>query len=110
MRVYMLWHEGDADEVPWIIDVVDQYTIDVDGEFPPPYLERRADIGVREMIVDIPEEAVRALFSAPVIRGLVVKDDSKDSPVTAKCTCGAWNTFSTVHLSYCKATGSKPSK
>jgi hypothetical protein len=25
-----------------------------------------------------------------------------------KCTCGAWNTLSAVHLAYCKATGSQP--
>lgn len=80
MRVFTLWHEGDAGEIPWILDAVDQYTIDNNGEFPPPYLKHRADIDVREMIIDIPEAAVRALFSAPSIRGTVIKNDPKVEP------------------------------
>lgn len=77
MRVFTLWHVGDADEVPWIVDAVDQYTIDNNCEFPPPYLKHRANINVREMIIDVPEDAVRALFSAPSVRGTVIKDAQK---------------------------------
>jgi hypothetical protein len=80
MRVFTLWHEGDAGEIPWILAAVDQYTIDNNCEFPPPYLKHRADIHVREMIIDIPEVAVRALFSAPSVRGTVIRDDPKVEP------------------------------
>jgi hypothetical protein len=74
MRVYTLWHEGDPDEFPWILDAVDQYTVDSNGEFPPPYLKHRADVLVRELIIDISDDAVRALFSAPTVRATVIRD------------------------------------
>ena len=77
MRVYTLWHAGDDGDVPWILNAVDQYTIDNNCEFPPPYLKHRADTQVREMIIDIPEDAVRALFSAPSVRATVIKDDQR---------------------------------
>lgn len=74
MRVYTLWHAGDDGEIPWLLNAVDQYTVDSNGEFPPPYLKHRADAQVQEMIIDIPEDAVRALFSAPTVRATVIKD------------------------------------
>ena len=77
MRVYTLWHAGDDGDVPWILNAVDQYTIDNNCEFPPPYLTARADTQVREMIIDIPEDAVRALFSAPSVRATVIKEDQR---------------------------------
>ena len=78
MRVYTLWHAGDDDgEIPWILNAVDQYTVDNNCEFPPPYLRARADIQVREMIIDIPEDAVRALFRAPSVKATVIKDDQR---------------------------------
>jgi hypothetical protein len=77
MRVYTLWHEGDAGEVPWILDAVDQYTLNNSCEFPALYIRNRADTQVREMIIDIPEDAVRALFSVPSVKGTVIRDDPK---------------------------------
>jgi hypothetical protein len=74
MRIYTLWHEGDDGDMPYIIDAVDEYTLDNNGEFPPPYLEKRADIHVRELIIDVPEAAVRALFEAPGVKATVVKE------------------------------------
>ncbi len=74
MRIYTLWHEGDDDEAPWIVDAVDEYTIDNNCEFPPPYLEKRADIHVRELIIDVPEGVVRALFTSPGVKATVVKE------------------------------------
>lgn len=74
MRVYTLWHEADEGEAPWIVDAVDEYTIDSDGDFPPPYLEKRADIHVCELILDVPEAAVRALFESPGVKAVVVKE------------------------------------
>lgn len=86
MRVYTLWHEGDAGEVPWIIDAVDQYTVNNNCEFPPPYLKHRADIHVMELIIDVPEDAVRALFSAPSVRATVIKDDQRAGQSSGTCT------------------------
>ena len=93
MRIYTLWHRGDDDEAPWIIDAVDEYTIDNNGEFPPPYLKKREDINVRELILDVPEAAVHGLFDSPSVKATVVKEPSRtnDCPYDAHaddCNCG----------------------
>ncbi len=76
MRIYTLWHEGDdGGETPWIIDAVDEYTVDNNCEFPPPYCKERANVHVRELIIDVPEDAVRALFNSPSIKATVIKND-----------------------------------
>ena len=74
VRIYTLWHRGDGDDAPWIIDAVDEYTIDNNGEFPPPYLKKREDVNVRELILDVPEAAVRGLFDSPSVKATVVKE------------------------------------
>jgi hypothetical protein len=72
MRIYTIWHKGDEGEVPWLLDAVDEYTIDNNGGPPPSYLEHQAKNDVRELILDIPEEAVRALFATPRTKASVV--------------------------------------
>lgn len=73
MRIYTLWH---ADEdMPWITDAVDEYTAE-DG-FPEPYLEKRKQADVRELIIDVPNKALRALFSTPSISGTVINDSKR---------------------------------
>jgi len=79
MRIYTLWHAGDDDEVPWIVDAVDEYTVDNNGEFPPPYAAKRALPEHRELILDVPEKGVRALFEAPTVKVTVVQD-GKEKP------------------------------
>lgn len=78
MIIYTLWHAGDDDEVPWIAGAVDEYTVDNNCEFPPGYLKKREDVLVRELILDVPEEAVRALFRSPTIKAAVVKEEKQD--------------------------------
>lgn len=41
------------------------------------YLKKREDIHVRELILDVPEEAVRALFGPPTVKVTVVKETSE---------------------------------
>ena len=72
MRIYTLWHRGDDDDAPWIVDAVDEYTVDNNCELPPPYLEKRNDVNVRELVIDVPEKAVRSLFDAPAVKATVV--------------------------------------
>jgi hypothetical protein len=76
MRIYTLWQRESANdtEIPWIVDAVDAYTIDNNCEFPKPYLEKRENILVRELIIDIPEKAVRDLFDSPDVKATVVKE------------------------------------
>lgn len=78
MIIYTLWHAGDDDDAPWILDAVDEYTIDNNCEFPPEYRKRREDIHVRELVLDVPEEAVRALFTAPTVKATVVKENEEE--------------------------------
>lgn len=73
MIVHTLWHRGDDNDAPWIVDAVDEYTLDNNCEFPPEYLKKREDINIRELIIDIPEAAVRALFEAPTVKATVKK-------------------------------------
>lgn len=76
MRIYTLWQrEGSGDQdIPWIVDAVDEYTIDNNGEVPAEYLKKRANINVRELVIDIPEAAVRKLFDSPEVKAKVVKE------------------------------------
>jgi hypothetical protein len=74
MRLYTLWHQGDEGDAPWIVDAVDEYTLDNNCEFPPQYLQKRADIHVRELILDVPEDAVRALFASPSVKATVAME------------------------------------
>ena len=76
MRIYTLWHQGDNDDIPWLTDAVGEYTVD-EYDFPPSYLQKRADPLVRELILDVPEKAVRALFDSPSVKATVVKEEDK---------------------------------
>lgn len=71
MIIYTLWHAGDDDgDMPWLVTTIDEYTVDECG-FPPEYLKKRADPLVRELIIDVPEAAVRGLFDSPVVKATV---------------------------------------
>ena len=73
MLIHTLWHRGDDNDAPWIVDAVDEYTLYNNGEYPPAYLKKREDINVRELIIDVPEKAVRALFDAPKVIAAIVE-------------------------------------
>lgn len=72
MKVFTLWHQGDEGDLPWIVDAVDEITIENNCEFPPDYRAKRDDIHVRELVIDVPEDAVRALFDSPTVKAKVV--------------------------------------
>ncbi len=72
MKIWTLWHKGDDGDAPWIVDAVDEYTIDNNCDFPPKYLEKRHDGMHRELIIDVPEDAVRKLFDPTAVAAVVV--------------------------------------
>lgn len=76
MKIWTLWHRGDENDAPWIVDAVDEYTLENHGDFPPDYGTRRADPLIRELIIDVPEDKVRALFEAPAVQATVVSGDN----------------------------------
>lgn len=73
MKVFTLWHRGDDQDPPWIIDAVDELTVDNNSEFPPDYIQRRVDINVRELVIEVPDDAPEALFGSPTVKAEVVK-------------------------------------
>lgn len=78
MKIFTLWHRGDENNVgedaPWIVDAVDEYTIENHSGFPPAYVKKRALEEHRELIIDVPEKAVRALFDSPTVKAVVVEE------------------------------------
>lgn len=74
MKIYTLWHAGDDGDIPWIVDAVDEFTVDNNCEFPPDYQKKRQDPLIRELIIDVPSEAIRSLFDSPGVKATVVKE------------------------------------
>lgn len=71
MKIYTLWAPGDAtgDELPWLVDAVDEYTIDSNGDIPPTYKKHQEEGKgtYRELIIEVPEKAVIAIFAVPTL-------------------------------------------
>lgn len=75
MKIYTLWHEGQGGDLPWLVGAVDEYTVDENnGLFPEAYAELRSRAYHRELILDVPEKAVCALFEAPEVKAEVVEE------------------------------------
>ncbi len=73
MKIFTLWVAGDDEDMPWLLDAVDEYTVENCG-FPDSFLAHQRDYpDAREMIIDIPEDAVRKLFLAPTVKATVVE-------------------------------------
>lgn len=70
MRIHTLWHSGDDDEMPWMLDAVDEYTIDSNNGFPESYKEKLAKYPTaRELIIEVPDDHVEKLFRAVIVKG-----------------------------------------
>ena len=73
MIIYTLWqNDAGDDEMPWLVDSVDEYTVEDGGGFPAEYQQHKLKIGVRELLISIPDEKVLSLFVAPTVRGKAV--------------------------------------
>ena len=82
MRLFIIFeHDGSAGDIvsdmPWALDVVDEYTIESHGELPPEYAKKLTPDGTlrdrRQLIVEIPDSAVRKLFESPTVKGTIVE-------------------------------------
>lgn len=75
MLIYTLWERETATStnLPWLVDAVDEYTIDELGEAPESYRERLKNPNVRELVIDIKQSVVENLFDPPVTPGEVHK-------------------------------------
>lgn len=68
--------DGDQDECPTLLSAYDEYTFGVWNGVPDFHAElvAKADCEVRELIIEVPESAVRALFETPApIQATVVE-------------------------------------
>lgn len=74
MLIYTLWQSDGSADVPWCIDAVDEYTIDEHNGFPEGYAKKRDGKDVRELVIDVPNSAVTALFESPTVKGRVVSE------------------------------------
>jgi hypothetical protein len=78
MKIYALWEEGDAREMPWMVAAVDEYSVE-DCGWPDEYLKERDktphDRRRRELTIEIPDSAVTKLFDTPVVQGKAVKSE-----------------------------------
>jgi hypothetical protein len=76
MRIHTLWQHDGSDDVPWILDAVDEYTIENHSGLPPDYADKmKNNPALRELIIEIPEAAVRALFRPKAIKAEVVDEN-----------------------------------
>lgn len=75
MKIYTLWKDPeDETAMPWLLDAIDEYTIEENNGFTEDYRDHRAQKGVRELIIDINEAAVLNLFKTPKTSGTIVQE------------------------------------
>lgn len=73
MKLYTLWryNTGEGD-MPWMVESYDEYTAEEHGGEPRFYTDAR-EPGDRELVVEIPESAVMAMFATPApVKGKVL--------------------------------------
>lgn len=75
MRIRTLWQHDGSDDAPWIIDAVDEFTEDAHNGLPAEYAEKlKKDPALRELIIEVPDEAITGLFTAKKVKANVVKE------------------------------------
>ena len=74
MRIYTLWHEGQGGDMPWLVGAVDEYTLEEINDFPPEYAEKRGQREHRELVLVVPEAAVRGLFESPEVKVRIAEE------------------------------------
>ncbi len=79
MKIWTLWHRGDELTMPWLLDAYDEYTLEENGEVPPNYRAKLDGKGedLRELVIEIPEGVVRALFEPKVIKAATWVDPER---------------------------------
>lgn len=84
MKITTAWAESEVEgEMPWLISAYDEFTEDAWNGTPDFFTEACKKYGpdaegngprVRTLVIEIPQDAVEALFKAPVVKGEVVSD------------------------------------
>ena len=73
VRLAFMGGPGNADDMPTVIEACDEYTEDAWNGIPDFFQEAldKDPVNVRQIIVEIPQSAVKALFEVPVVQGEV---------------------------------------
>lgn len=67
MKIRTIWeHSGSIHDAPWLVAAVDEYTIDEHCGLPEFYAKELKD-GRKELVLFVPESAVRNLFKTPSV-------------------------------------------
>lgn len=66
MKVYMLWEQTEPNDGPYLIDAIDEYTIDAWGGWPDFFVAKQ-NVHTRVLAVEVSDETVRNLFEIPVV-------------------------------------------
>lgn len=70
MKIYTLWGPSvEDDDIPWLVDSVDEYSIESIGGFPESY-KKHVEEGkgqYRELIIEVPDKAVISIFAIPTL-------------------------------------------
>jgi hypothetical protein len=79
MKITTAWAESEVDgEMPWLISAYDEFTEDSWGGVPDFFTDECKERGpdadgngprIRILVIEIPQDAVEALFDAPVVQG-----------------------------------------
>ncbi len=81
MKITTLWEDGLHNEMPWLVAAYDEHTFDECGE-PPVYTAmREKNPKRRELIIEIPDEAVELIFAAHEVQGEVIKPKKDDTTI-----------------------------
>lgn len=69
MKIFTVWEPPqDNLSMPSLLDAVDEYTIESNGQVPDSYAEKLGGKN-RELVIEVSESAVRNLFQAPTVKG-----------------------------------------
>lgn len=70
--LYTLWQDN-GEDIPYLIDSVDEYTLDELNGYPEEYDKKRKQPGVRELLIKFPDKEVLKLFIPPTVGGKAVE-------------------------------------
>lgn len=77
MNIFTIWEKqkDNDDDMPWLVDMIDEYTVEESGEFPESYIRSKMLPERREIIITVPDKAILDAFEITAIKGTVVKSD-----------------------------------
>jgi hypothetical protein len=78
VKITTAWADNEPLMVPDLVSAYTEYDFDEWGDVPKPHADavakaRGEGVEVRELVIEVPDEAVEALFATPTVTGTVVE-------------------------------------